>query len=202
MRRDRYAYVALALACALVVVLGVQNRQLRRDYAALIDETARPQVGSWLPSAEAATLAGPKLVLGRAAGERQLLYFFDPTCPVCEASVPAILDLGRALQRQDPAQVQMVGVARQDAPALAAYLRARGFDFPVALSTPKIRALFKLNLVPLLVVVDRDGRVVYSHVGKIDTKEQVPTILTALRATERHAMQQHVAVGSSQWRER
>ncbi|SFL06573.1 redoxin family protein [Lysobacter sp. cf310] len=197
MRRESYAYVALALACALVVVLGVQNRQLRRDYAALIDEGVRPQVGTWLPSAEAATLSGASVVLGRAAGERQVLYFFDPSCPVCEASVPAILDIARDLQRHDPAQVQMLGVARPDAPGLNAYLRARGFGFPVALSTPKIRALFKVNLVPLLVVVDRDGRVVYSHVGKLDTKEQVPTILTALRATERH-----VAVGSSQWRER
>ena len=185
MRRESYAYVALALACALVVMLGVQNRQLRSDYAALIAEGAKPRVGAWLPDTQAETLAGESVVLGRASGDRQVLYFFDPSCPVCEASVPAILDLGRALQRHDPARVQMFGVARPDAPGLAAYLRARGFGFPVALSTPKIRALFNVNLVPLLVVVDRDGRVVYSHAGKIDTKEQVPTILTALHATER-----------------
>ncbi|RDZ26437.1 redoxin family protein [Lysobacter silvisoli] len=201
MRRESVAYAALALACALIAVLGVQNRQLRYDYAALIEDTVRPPVGGWLPSAQAEVLGGGRLTLGRTGGERQVLYFFDPTCPVCEASVPAILELSGALQRA-AGGAQLVGVARQEQAGLDGYLRARGFAFPVALSTPRIRALFHLRRVPLLVVVDRDGRVVYSHAGLIDTKEQVPTILTALRATERHAMPQHVAVGSSQWRER
>lgn len=186
MRKEAFLYVALALACALVVVLAVQNRQQRRDYVALIETSSRPQPGDWWPSMRARTLDGRSVELGQAAGERQILYFFDPTCPVCEASLPGVIALQRALRQPDLAGVQMLGVSRQGSLDLAGYARSRGLAFPVAVSTPRIRSVYRVNLVPLLVVVDRQGRVMYSHAGAIGTKEQVPAILAVVRAKDRH----------------
>ena len=173
--------IALAAACALVVVLGVQNRRLKADYAALQTASLAPEVGSWLPSLELRALDGRNEILG-GAGQPQIIYFFDTGCPACTVSAVSVRNIATMLQADISAKVQIVGVGSGD--GLQAYLKEKEFDFPVFQQSGKLISLFDVRQVPLLLAVDREGRVFYSHVGAIEDTEVVPTLMTALSALE------------------
>jgi len=176
-RRDprwRLVIAALAAACALVVVLGWQNRRLRESLEALTERATGPYVGMFVPVVSAETLAGPPLVLGAPAVAPQILYFFTATCPYCKASIPAVHEL----VRRAPG-AELIGVGAGPADELAAYARDHGFGFPVVeLADDRDRALYRSRDVPMVLVVDRDGRVRYRHVGELGP-QHVEEILAA-----------------------
>ena len=58
------------------------------------------------------------------------------------------------------------------------------FDFAVVPSTPRIGSLFRVHVIPLIVVLDRDGRVAYAHSGELNTRDEVDHLLTAVRRTD------------------
>lgn len=181
-RRDTVLYAVLLLACALIVLLAVQNRRLRGDYDALANAGMKPQVGSWVPASHGIDIDGASHRLGEARDRRQILYFFDPECAKCNATAPAIRSLA-AVVRPDSG-VEVIAVVNGSSRGVP---RDHGFDFPVVQGTPKLRALFNVNLVPLLIVVDHDGRVVHSHVGTFGTREQVALLMSTLRSQGRPA---------------
>ncbi len=183
-RKDMLVYAALLAACALVVVLSIQQRNLRADYDALALAGLEPQIGSWIPTATGSTAAGETLLLGQASQRRQVLYFFDPECAQCEATTPAIRAVVEALKRGEYPGAEIYGIGTGLGSVVPAYARSHGLDFPVAYSTSKIRTLFSVSVVPLVIVVDNDSRVLYSHAGKLNTKEEVASLMSALRIQE------------------
>ena len=186
-RKDMLVYAALLVACALVVVLSIQQRDLRADYNALSLAGLKPQVGSWIPATTGNTATGETLLLGQASQRRQVLYFFDPECAQCEATAPAIRTVMQALKRGEYPAAEIYGIGTGLGSVVPRYAQTHGFDFPVVYSTSKIRTLFSVSLVPLVIVVDEDSRVLYSHVGKLDTKDEVASLMSALRLQERKA---------------
>ena len=178
--KSLFIHIALLAACALVVLLSMQKRRLQDDYDALSLAGLQPQVGSWVPATEGRTAAGERLMLGQAERRLQLLYFFDPDCAVCRASAPQVREFAAMLARGEMPDTDLYGVTASPDGLAPAYARAQGFDFPIAYSTSKIRSLFSVSIVPLIVVVDADSRVVYAHAGQFDRKEAA-SLLSAVR---------------------
>lgn len=155
--------VALAAACALVVVLAQKNRALRGQVSHLTAVTAADYAAGFVPAVQARTLDGAALALGAPASGAQILYFFTTTCPHCRASIPAV----RALETAAGAH-QLVGVAEARPEEARDYARSAGFGFPIArLPDDRARALFRSRDVPMLLVVDSGGHVHYRHVGAL-----------------------------------
>jgi len=179
-RKALLVQIALLAACALVVLLAVQKRRLQDDYDTLALAGLQPQVGTWLPATEGRTAAGDRLMLGQAARRLQVLYFFDPDCAVCKASAPQVRELAATLARGEVPDTDLYGATASLDATAPAYARAQGFDFPIVYSTSKIRSLFSVSIVPLIVVVDADSRVVYAHAGQFDRKEAA-SLLSAVR---------------------
>ncbi|MFQ5667471.1 MAG: hypothetical protein ACE5I7_13730 [Candidatus Binatia bacterium] len=71
---------ALAVALALVGVLGTQNRSLERRYAALAEQARLPYVGLTVPPFDAATLAGVTLRSVWAPNDAEL----EPCAPMVQ----------------------------------------------------------------------------------------------------------------------
>ena len=187
MRRDALILSALLAACALVVVLVLQNRALQRDFADFTREEAAPAAGDWWPSlAVRDDATGRARTLGRADPHRlQVLYFFEPDCLHCRATAPAVRMLEAATARERLA-VDMVGISHAPAPVRDAYMHAEAFDFPAVAGTHRIASLFRLKVVPLLVAVDGEGRVAYAHAGELVTRDEVEHLLAVVRR-EAHA---------------
>lgn len=164
MRASVLVSIALLVACALVVVLGIQNRRLQTTLTDLQTAQLAPPVGAWWPALELQTLDGYTETLG-GAGRAQVIYVFDTGCPACKASVPVVREIERQL-RDGPRAISLVGIGGGH--NVAAYPGDAAFDFPVFPQSEKLVSLLGLQQVPLLVAVDHDGRVVFSHVGPLD----------------------------------
>ena len=184
-RKIPWLPIALLLSLGLMVVLAWQNRELRQAQVELQKRAFEPYAGMWMPDVATVALDGSAVRLGTAPARYQVLYFFTPSCPYCRQSAPAIRALAERLAPQS-AHVQMVGVADGQAEPVRRYAAEQGFRFPIALAPDKrTLALFRANSVPLLVVVDAQGRVAYSHVGVLDVEKELEQVLAAVRASPR-----------------
>lgn len=177
-------WAALALASALVVALGWQLMRLREDQRWLVDRVNLPYVGMFVPQVAATTLDGRSVSLGQPQGRRQVLFFFNTTCPHCRASLPQLKLAARELQRH--AGVELVGVAFATPAQTAAYAREHALDFPLIAvdDDRRTQALFRARRVPSLLVIGDDGRVRYQRVGELNGKTPLQELLRAATAAE------------------
>ncbi|MEH6420253.1 peroxiredoxin family protein [Pseudomonas sp. CGJS7] len=176
-------WAALALAAALVVALGWQVGRMRADQRWLADRVTQPYVGMYVPRLALTALDGQPLELGQPRGEVQVLFFFTTTCPYCRASLPQLKLAARQLQAASGGRAELVGVAFASAERTAAYAREHALNFPlIAHDDRRTAALFRARKVPALLVIGRDGRVRYQHVGAIDDKQTLRELLLAVGA--------------------
>lgn len=161
--------MALLVAIALVITLGLQKRSLRIEYMELLERERLPYEGLWVPTLEALTLKGEPVVIGRAEeGERQVLLLFNTTCPFCRTSLPAWEDLSARLARIDEPRVHVYGVSLSADEETRRYVYEHGLTFPVFLfPEPKLRVLYRAGGVPLIMVLDQEGRVTYTRKGEL-----------------------------------
>lgn len=174
---------ALAVAAALVAVLAGQNRSLRAEQMALLDRATVAYPGMWVPSVDATAVDGAALHLGAPArGEAQVLYFFTATCPYCAASVPALKQVAARLD----ARVRMIGVSDEPAETTRRYAQAHGLPFPAA-SVPgrRVVGLFRARTVPLITVVNAEGRATYTRYGALRGAAAIDSVVSAARAAAR-----------------
>lgn len=180
--RIRWLIVAIIAAAVLVLVLGYQNRELRRQNLALIEQLIYPYEGMWVPATPARDTAGAPVALGNPASGAQLLYFFNPDCRFCMASNPAVRDIAHALSRSGK-QVTLIAVSEAATAASLAYARQQQFAFPVVADMPRrVTRLFHASEVPVLMVIGTDGKVSKFHVGTLKEKEDRDALLHAALA--------------------
>ncbi|MGH8084598.1 MAG: peroxiredoxin family protein [Lysobacter sp.] len=176
---------ALVLSTALVLLLALEVRQSREAQRWLAERASQPYQGMYVPRVPVTALDGSRHELGQPRGEYQVLYFFTTTCPHCRASVPLIKSIADQLDDASGGQARMLGIAHDTPEAAAAYAREHELPFPIVASQDRRTAmLFRARKVPLVMVVGRDGRVRYSRIGVLNSKEGVTGVLTAVRGTE------------------
>lgn len=182
MWRSVFTWIALLAASALVVVLAVQNRGLREDRDRLTDRAAYAYPGMYVPVVDAPRIDGGRLALGAPTGDLQVVFFFDETCPYCLRSAPTVVDVAATLQREFGERAAMVGVCQCSPEEARDYARAHGFAFPVVtVSAQRALSLYRARGVPMLLAIDREGRVRHAVQGVFDTREQVERLLAELR---------------------
>lgn len=182
MWRSAFTWIALLAASALVVVLGMQNRGLREDRDRLTDRAAYAYPGMYVPVVDAPRIDGGRLALGSPVGEFQVVFFFNETCTYCLRSAPTVVDVAARLRREFGERVAMVGVCQCTPDKARDYARAHGFAFPVVtVGAQRALALYRARGVPMLLAIDREGRVRHAIQGVFDTKGQVDGLLAELR---------------------
>lgn len=183
MKRTSVLVIAALAAAFLVVVLSWQNRALRLERRELAARVRQPYPGMFVPSLTAAGIDGAPIGIGTAATELQVLYFFFPGCPHCAASSSTVNTLAERLARETGGQVPMIGVGNASPDDLRSYAQAQRLAFPIAaVADQRTLALFRASAVPLVLVVDRNGRVHHSALGEFVRVEQVESVLAAVRA--------------------
>jgi len=176
-------YLVIAALVAGGVYLVRENRALRGENRELLRRTVEPRPGFYVPAVAAVTLDHEAVVLGRL-GERQLLVFFNTTCPYCRASVPAWQQIAERLVGDS--SLVIYGVALDSAVAVAAYAAEHRLSFPlIAGRDPRLVALYRVTNVPLVLVIGADGRVAYARMGVLETALAVDSVL---RAAEGHSL--------------
>ena len=161
------------LMTALVVVLALQNRQLRQingQMAAQLQQTqldahglaegARPDPLALRTTQQThVDIGGPRAV-------PQILYFFSTACRYCLASLPQLQEIATAR-----GSAELVGVGLPPYDALADYAGRHALQFPIAIDQQgEVAKRYRATLTPMLMVIAADGSIRYKHVGQLDAE--------------------------------
>lgn len=169
--------IGVVAAAGAVIVrdnrhLSAENEQLRRL-------AYEPRAGLFVPPLVVPTLDGDSVVLGRQ-GDTQLLFFFNTTCLHCRSSLPAWNGIAERLRADSG--VSVWGVAFDDSIGASAYAEAQAVRFRVIpVPDPRVAGLYRINAVPAVVLVNREGKMAYTRVGPLGEGLGTDSILDAVR---------------------
>jgi peroxiredoxin len=182
MWRSMFPWIALLAASALVALLGWQNRGLRADRDWLTDRVSYAYPGMYVPLIKVRSIDGETFELGAPRADYQVLYFFTHTCPYCRQSAPAVAQTAHSLQRRFGARVSMLGICQCTDDQAREYARRHDFDFPViAMNDRRSVMLYRARIVPVLLAIDRDGRVRHVSQGVFGDEKQIRDLVAALQ---------------------
>ncbi len=119
-------------------------------------------------------IKGPKpFPWSQIQGELMVIEFFDVFCPICQGNAPILNQLFKLIREDKDLDknVKMIGIEVGSAPDdLSAYRQHFKVEFPLFLDPKKeIQTISKVQYVPLLIVVDKKGKVLMSHTGRIES---------------------------------
>lgn len=167
--------VALVAALGLVVVLARQNDQLRTDVKRAKIESHIPRRGFVVPAFRTRTLAGDSVEVGR--GSPEVMFFFTTTCPYCRRMIP-IWETIAARARSSNGRFRAFGLGLGTDSSIRAYVHDRSVPFDVVeFPDSTIQELYRVEGVPLTLVLSTDGRIVLSRIGMLDAPVAVDSVI-------------------------
>lgn len=122
-----------------------------------------PQEGKRAPDIEAASLQGDAVDLDAWRGAPVVVVFWASWCGPCRQEVPELL----SLQAHYGDRVRIVGVNAGEDPAVASRaVREWGIAWPVVADpSAAIARAYSVSAIPLVLVLDADGRIRYRGNG-------------------------------------
>lgn len=175
--KELIVYVVLGAITAAGVHVVRQNRTLAEENRLLARRAVDPRPGLYVPALDATTLDGTPVTLGQLR-RRQVLFFFNHTCPYCRASIPAWNVIAARLEGHSA--VRVYGVAFDSTTVASAYARQHGLRFAViAKVEPRVAGLYRVSRVPLILVVNEDGRMGYVRIGVLESPLAIDSVVTA-----------------------
>lgn len=168
-----HALYALLLVSVTFVAWSVHRYQkLEERLVKTTFDLGHPRVGEWIPSTDLPVLQSPASIAKIGAPERdgQVLYFFSPDCQFCRASTEHVERIHDIIRAHGDMEMYAVSVMNED--ETRQYLSETGSKIPtVVLPGSKEIGLYRLNVVPMLLMVDRDGRVRTARYGQLTDKD-------------------------------
>lgn len=127
-------------------------------------QAAMPAVGSIAPGFTLKSDNGKNLKLGEFRGHVVMINFWATWCGPCRQEIP---HLNRLHERYRKAGFVLFGINIDDQPRVARDMMQKlGVVFPVLFDTDKrVSRLYDVGAMPSTLLIDRDGRVRYIHLG-------------------------------------
>jgi thiol-disulfide isomerase/thioredoxin len=160
-----------ALACSTLATLSIWQPAAG----------APAQPGQAVAWPDVALLDGSRFGAAQAAGRQLVVVFWSTTCPFCRNHNKHLEKLHRAAAAGR--SLAVLGVAREgDAAAVRRYAAQQGYTFPITLDhAPLAAALASRKVIPLTVVVDRQGRLKQVIPGEMFEEDVMELLLLADR---------------------
>jgi peroxiredoxin len=180
-------YVALLAASLLVVVLGVQKRRLDNEVSDLRGQVTRairePRRGMYMPAFNTATLDGRPATIGSAPGAgRQVLLVYTTTCRYCLASLDSWKKIAGTLDTLSTVRAEVFGVSLDSVEATRKYTQRHALPYPtVRFPEDKLVSMYRAGAVPVTLVLDEEGRTLYSRVGQLSDQAAIDSVIAAVK---------------------
>lgn len=184
-----FSPAAVVAALVLVAVLAAKNQSLQREVRRLSVQDKLPHSGLVVPAFRTETLTGDSVTIGSAIpGGRQVLFFFTTTCPYCLQTLPVWKDLDVRLRYADSTNVQVFGISLDSVEVTARFVSTHHLAFPVVrFPDAKTAALYRAVGVPITVVLDHDGVVLYGRAGAL-TSSAADSVMAAVREAKSESL--------------
>ncbi len=136
-----------------------------------------------LATLELPDLTGKPVTFATWQGKVLVVNFWGTWCAPCRMEIPGLI----SVQSKHAANgVQVVGIAVDQADKVQEYAKEIGINYPILIAGMEGAALArnlgnKTGALPFTVVLDRDGKLVKSHLGLI-TAEELEKLLGPLLA--------------------
>jgi peroxiredoxin len=142
------------------------------------DEFLVTDEGKPAPAFTLESFDGKPLSLTDFRGQVVLLDFWGTFCIPCVNALPEL----QALHAKNASRgFAVVGVTVDDRAAMVAKATSRAkVTYPIVQATPAVWSAYKVNALPSLVLVGRDGRIVKRFGGEADRAMMLATIEQAL----------------------
>lgn len=181
-------YAALAVAAVLVVVLAQQKRSLIREVEKtrfdLRAARTEPLRGMYVPAFQTASLEGQPATIGEvpAEGGRQVLLMYTTTCPYCLSSIPAWKQLKAATDTMTSVRAAVYGVSLDSADVTRKYIAQHQLPYQtVRFPTEKVAGMYRAGTVPITLVLDEQGRAIYTRTGELRSPQAIDSIIAAIQ---------------------
>ncbi|MFL5310568.1 MAG: TlpA family protein disulfide reductase [Myxococcales bacterium] len=160
---DRFLWGLVAVAAAAVLVVAVSRG---RSQQAAKDAPAAPRIS--LP------LLGGKGEAAIEKGRVTVVDFWATWCVPCRVSMPRIQKVWRHYQARG---VDLYSVDTDDPgddreSQVKEFLVKNGLEFPVVLDDGTASSAFSIAVLPTMLVLDRDARVVWKHRGALTREDE------------------------------
>ena len=108
------------------------------------------------------TLEGEELSLSELEGKILFINFWGVSCVPCRAEFPSLAAIYGEYADRD---VEFLHVGLDEERKLKEYLNEHPPEFPIYLARGDIPATFRSGMVASKFIVDREGRIAYTHLG-------------------------------------
>jgi peroxiredoxin len=148
---------------------------LKNPEAFLITDQGKPA-----PAFSLKTFDGKTVSLADYRGRVVLLDFWATFCPPCVQALPEL----QALHAKNASRgFAVVGVTVDDRAALVKKATTRAkVAYPILQATPEVWNAYKVNALPSLILVGRDGNIIKRYGGEADKTAMLADIERALAA--------------------
>ena len=174
-RSDAWIWALVVAATAGVVALAV--KQGNRQESAISGKPA-PEIA--LP-----LLGGGKSAIQR--GKITVIDFWATWCAPCRASMPRVQQVWKEYK---PSGVELYSVDTDDPSPdresqVSEFLMQNRLTFPVVLDDGTAEQAFAIANLPTMLVLDKDGKIAWSHVGALTASHETELRLALNRALGR-----------------
>lgn len=176
-----WAPLVATLALTSSFALAWQNRELRAGIRLERQKSVLPHRGLLVPTFSARTLLGDMVTVGRSDEKlTQVLVVFNTTCQFCMQTLPLWQSVYDSLESQG---VSFLGLSHDPDSLTRAYALTHELRFPVV-TFPELKliSLYRASRVPLTMVLDDRGVVLYEHVGVL-TNSSLDSLHAVVRAS-------------------
>jgi peroxiredoxin len=129
-----------------------------------VSHAATPVAGSRAPDFTLKSNSGKNLKLSEFRGQVVMINFWATWCGPCRQEMPL---LNRIQEQYRKAGFMLLGVNIDDRPEVAQTMaRNLGINFPILFDSGKrVSRLYDVNAMPSTLLIDRDGKIRYIHLG-------------------------------------
>lgn len=148
---------------------------LKNPEAFLVTDAGKPA-----PAFNLKTFDGKSVSLADYRGKVVLLDFWATFCPPCVQALPEL----QALHAKNASRgFAVVGITVDDRAALVQKATSRAkVGYPILKATPEVWNAYKVNALPSLILVGRDGKIIKRYGGEADKAAMLAEIERALAA--------------------
>ena len=138
------------------------------------------ELGSPMPPYTAQRLEGGSYDLAAEKGKVVLLNIWATWCGPCRYEIPELVKLQNTYGKEG---FEVVGVSvdgPESANEIAPFVQASGINYPIVHDPDGVIAdLFETNVLPTSALIDREGKVVWTHMGIVEADDE--QLLSALQ---------------------